>query len=92
MANSVDPDQPAPEESDLGLHCLPRSVCLKIFCTMYIQHKCCPDYRLCLKTCVSTNEPLCDKTNKMSVQPAKTDQSGHPPSLIRVFAVRSMGN
>ena len=28
MANSVDPDQTAPQ-SDLGLHCLPRSVCPK---------------------------------------------------------------
>ena len=30
MANSVDPDQTAPlEESDLGLHCLPRHICPK---------------------------------------------------------------
>ena len=28
-----------------------------------------------------------DKTNKVSVCLAKTDQPGHPPSLIRVFAV-----
>ena len=27
MANSVDPDQPAPP--DLGIHCLPRSICPK---------------------------------------------------------------
>ena len=33
-----------------------------------------------------------DKTNKMTVRPAKTEQSGHSPSLIRVFAVRSMGS
>ena len=26
----------------------------------------------------------------MTVRPAKTYQPGHPPSLIRVFAVRSM--
>ena len=26
IANSVDPDQ----QSDLGLHCLPRSICLKV--------------------------------------------------------------
>ena len=32
-------------------------------------------------------EPRHDKTNKVSVPPAKTDQPGHPPSLIRVFAV-----
>ena len=35
-------------------------------------------------------EPRHDKTNKMTVCPAKTDQPGHSPSLIRVFAVRSM--
>ena len=29
MANRVDPDQTAPK-SDLGLHCLSRTVCLKI--------------------------------------------------------------
>ena len=27
MTNSVDPDQTAPEQSDLGLHCLSRPVC-----------------------------------------------------------------
>ena len=31
MANSVDPDQTAEEQSDLGLHCLPRPVCLKTY-------------------------------------------------------------
>ena len=40
-----------------------------------------------LKT--STNEPPHDKTNKMACAPSKdSDQPGHPPSLIRVFAVR----
>ena len=30
MTNSVDPDQTAPlEQSDLGIHCLPRPVCPK---------------------------------------------------------------
>ena len=34
------------------------------------------------------NEPPHDKTNKMACAPSKdSDQSGHPPSLIRVFAV-----
>ena len=38
-------------------------------------------------------EPRHDKTNKMSVRPAKIQsQPGHPPSLISVFAVRSMGS
>ena len=35
------------------------------------------------------NEPPHDKTNKMACAPSKdSDQPGHPPSLIRVFAVR----
>ena len=31
MANSADPDQTAPlgQQSDLGLHCLPRHICPK---------------------------------------------------------------
>ena len=34
-------------------------------------------------------EPHRDKTNKMACAPSKgSDQPGHPPSLIRVFAVR----
>ena len=36
----------------------------------------------------SITEPSHDKTNKVACAPAKTDQPGHPPSLIRVFAVR----
>ena len=37
-------------------------------------------------------EPPCDKTNKMACALSEdSDQPGHPPSLIRVFAVRSMG-
>ena len=35
------------------------------------------------------NEPHRDKTNKMACAPNEdSDQPGHPPSLIRVFAVR----
>ena len=38
-------------------------------------------------------EPPHDKTNKMACEPSEdSDQPGHPPSLIRVFAVRSMGS
>ena len=29
IANSVDPNQTAPLQSDLGLHCLPRPICPK---------------------------------------------------------------
>ena len=40
-----------------------------------------------------TYEPPLDKTNTMICATSKdSDQPGHPPSLIRVFAVRSMGN
>ena len=38
-------------------------------------------------------EPPHDKTNKMACAPSEDSdqpQPGHPPSLIRVFAVRSM--
>ena len=38
-------------------------------------------------------EPPHTKTNKMTFVPSEdSDQPGHPPSLIRVFAVRSMGS
>ena len=33
------------------------------------------------------NEPPYDKTNKMACAPSKNSDSGHLPSLIRVFAV-----
>ena len=34
-----------------------------------------------------------DKTNKMAYEPSEdSDQPGHPPSLISVFAVRSVGS
>ena len=34
-----------------------------------------------------------DKTNKMICAPSEdSDQPGHPPSLIRVFTVHSMGS
>ena len=39
------------------------------------------------------NEPPRDKTNKMACAPSEdSDQPGHPPSLNRVFAVRSVGS
>ena len=38
-------------------------------------------------------EPAHDKTNKMTCVPSEdSDQPGHPPSLIRFFAVCSMGS
>ena len=38
-------------------------------------------------------EPPHDKTNKMACAPSEdSDQPGHPPSLIRVSAVHSMGS
>ena len=39
-----------------------------------------------------TNEPPCDKTYKMTCVPSEnSDQLGHQPSLIRVFAVWFIG-
>ena len=41
----------------------------------------------------SKNEPPDVKINKMACAPTEdSDQPGHPPSLIRVFAVRSVGS
>ena len=40
----------------------------------------------------SVNEPEHDKTNKMTAHSEDSEQPGHPPSLFRVFAVRSMGS
>ena len=38
-------------------------------------------------------EPPHDKTNKIGCAPNKdSDQPGHPPSLIRIFDVRSVGS
>ena len=38
-------------------------------------------------------EPQCDKTNKLTCAPSEvSDQPGHLPSLISVFAVCSMGS
>ena len=47
----------------------------------------CQDVLLLLKQYLSRD----DKTNKVTVRPAK-DHPGHRLSLIRVFAVRSMGS
>ena len=36
-----------------------------------------------------TNDPECEKTNKMTCAPIEdSDQPGHPPSLIRILAIR----
>ena len=38
------------------------------------------------------NDPAHDKTYKMACAPSNdSDQPGQPPSLVRVFAVRSVG-
>ena len=45
------------------------------------------------KDAISECEPFYDKTNKMAFAPSEdSDQPGHPPSLIKVFAVRSVGS
>ena len=50
--------------------------------------------KLKLKTIhLSSFEPPYDKTNEMACASTEdSDQPGHPPSLIRVFAVRSIGS
>ena len=41
----------------------------------------------------STYEPQHYKTNKMTCAPSEdSNQPGHPPSLIRIFAVRTIGS
>ena len=48
--------------------------------------------RVCPYVIVSLSRSM-TKPTKCPVRPAKeTDQPGHPPSLIRVFTVRSMGS
>ena len=53
-------------------------------------------YVKCLKVVLLITlliKPPHDKTNKMICAPSEdSDQSGRPPSLIRVFALRSMGS
>ena len=42
---------------------------------------------------LSECKPPHDKTNKKAFVPSEdSNQPGHPPSLIRVFVVRSMGS
>ena len=72
MARSVDPI--LEEQSGLGPHCLPRLV---------------PSKSSNHYGSIGINEPPHDKTYKMACAPSEdSDQSGHPPSLISVFAVR----
>ena len=45
------------------------------------------------KDALSECELPYDKTNKMAFAPSEdSDQPRHPPSLIKVFAVRSVGS
>ena len=45
----------------------------------------------CWSTVETQKWPPHDKTNKMTCAPSEdSDQPGHPPSLIRVFVVRSI--
>ena len=60
---------------------------LSSFCTQTFKHS---SFGLILCFHSSTiYEPPHDKTNKMACAPSEdSDQPGHPPTLIRVFAVR----
>ena len=71
----------------LVMQCLHRSVILE---DLFVEHGYmnCPLFKTFL-----LNEPQHDKTNKMTCVPTEdSDQSRHQPSLIRVFAVRSVGS
>ena len=58
-----------------------------------IIHDCGVTGRRAFYELVTTFEPPHDKTNKMTCAPSEdSDRPGHPPSLIRVFAVRSLGS
>ena len=51
------------------------------------------NYFVCFKLEVLKYEPPHDKTNEMTCPPSEdSDQPGHLLSLIRVFAVRSVGS
>ena len=108
-ANSVNSDQ---EQSDLGLHSLPRHVCPNHDGSNFNEqvgrfHPVLHDGRFLIPVGTKCNyvairfmtaencrfQPFHDKTNKMICAASEDlDQPGHPPSLIRVFAVRSMGS
>ena len=65
--------------------------CMHIFVILKINYKPTTSMRKShWKKCFNTAfEPPHDKTNKMVCAPSEdSDQPGHPPSLIRVFAVR----
>ena len=64
----------------------------KIYFYFKLKHKqmyfACRKLNFFLKNGWSWTEPPHDKTNKMTFAPSQdSDQPGHPPSLIRVFAV-----
>ena len=57
--------------------------CSSVYNSWGLDHRCYPETR------ITIHEPPHDKTNKMACAPSEdSDQPGHPPSLIRVFAVR----
>ena len=71
---------PMPVSVDSDRHCLP--IHLYFF-----------DALLYSNSTLFKSEPPHDKTNKMVCGPVKkSNQPEHPPSLIRVLAVRSMGS
>ena len=92
MANSVDPDQ---RSSLIRVYTVFSELSVRkvMNITVIIGHRMArifyPCHGLKMKFYRNTNEPCHDKTNNMAFAPSEdSDQSGHPPSLIRVFAVR----
>ena len=106
MANSVDPDQTAPRSSLIWICTVCPGISVRklriIMVKSQIKQKIVFQSFLCWR-CVFSNScsiqikdtfaPRHDKTNKMTSAPFEdSDQPGHPPSQIRVFAVRSVGS
>ena len=87
-ANNVDSDQTAPmiqEQSDQGLHCLP-------FRQHYLDTLLCSKstmFNINFQSDYSKFSGAINKTNKWRAPSEDSDQPGHAPSLIRVFAVCS---
>ena len=62
-------------------------LCPSFGTVQYIKVRCQTTEQCCIAI-----EPPHDKTNKMACAPNEdSDQPGHPPSLIRDFALRSVG-
>ena len=103
MANSVDPDQTAPlwtGSTLFGQACVSENLGTLqyvTFDTVVVQQHCVYPSKKNVKlivTCKKKNIWAASWQNQQNdCAPSQdSDQPGHPPSLIRVFAVRSVGS